>query len=122
MPKLATMVAGGLWPEMARAVNVGEQSLALTSAGTTQADAYAITKDFSWFGTVASSSGAVLPDTAEVGDVFMGVNAGANALSLYPPVGGNANGNTTNAAVSVASKKMFKAAKITATDWAVIIG
>lgn len=72
-----------------------------TAAGTTQATAYAIVSKFTIFGTVGASSGAILPAR---GEVFV-VNNGANTLTLYPPVGGNINGGTLNAGVSVPATK-----------------
>jgi hypothetical protein len=52
------------------------------------------------FSTVTSGTGAILP----VGqDVVRVVNLGANALLVYPPVGGTISGGSINAAVSVSA-------------------
>lgn len=72
-------------------------SAALTAIGSTQATALALVSDFSIFGTVAASTGAIL---GARGISFV-VNNGANTLTLYPPVGGNINGGTLNAGISI---------------------
>jgi hypothetical protein len=85
-------------------------STALTATGSTQATALSLISNFSIFGTVAASTGALL--AAREGIV---VNGGANALTLYPPVGGNINGGATNAGVSVPAGKsaMFSSSGLT---------
>lgn len=57
----------------------------LTAAGTTRADALALTKEINVIGTAAASTGVVLPASATVGiggkvTIF---NNGANAIKVY---------------------------------------
>ncbi len=75
----------------------------LTATGTNQATAFPL-----WpgnvqheFTTVASGTGAILP-TAIPAEISIH-NAGANTLSVYPPVGGSIDGGSTNAAVTIAT-------------------
>lgn len=70
--------------------------------GTTQATAYPIGAVRTRFGVVAASTGAVLP-TGSPGDEYTITNFGANALAVYPPLGGSLNNGTANAAVNVAA-------------------
>lgn len=74
----------------------------LTAAGSTQATALALPADICKFTTVAASTGTILPacNPSDSGTVF---NGGANALLLYPPVGGKINGLGTNAGYSIAT-------------------
>jgi hypothetical protein len=91
---------------------VGDQSLALTAAGTTQATALSIYSDTNVFTNVAASSGAILPPIGqgnrESGDEIEVFNYGANALLVYPPVGAAIGSGATNAGFSVAAGKGAK--------------
>lgn len=103
-------VSGGVWAGNAASTS---PKAALTSAGTTQATAALIQHEYAEFGTVAASSGAVLPTSAQIGgltagDAIVVANMGANALLVYPAVGGKINGGTLNAALSVPAGKVAK--------------
>lgn len=74
----------------------------LIATGNTQGTALALAADINMFATVAASSGAILP-VMNPGDVLTVFNGGANALSLYPPVGGKINALGTNAAYAIAT-------------------
>lgn len=70
----------------------------LTSAGTTQADAYQIIAQVNEFTTVGASSGAVLP----VGNYHITViNLGANTLKLYPSVGDLIDNGSANSSINI---------------------
>ncbi len=56
----------------------------LTATGTTQGTAVLLTGGLCVFTTVASGTGAAIPDTAPVGSLWEVWNAGANDLNLYP--------------------------------------
>jgi hypothetical protein len=94
----------------------------LTSAGTNQATGFLITNEYSEFGTVAASSAAVLPTNAQVplglspGDVLVVVNLGANALLVFPPVGGFINALAVNVSLSVAAGKVAEFRRTLTTD------
>lgn len=79
-------------------------SVALTAAGSTQATAYVPIGNVNVFGTVASSTGMILPLPDGKGVWFV-VNNGSNTLTVYPNVGGNINNGTANAGVSVPAGK-----------------
>jgi hypothetical protein len=75
----------------------------LTATGTTQGTAFTVSTATSAFTTVAASTGAVLPITTglENGTPYTIINAGANPLNVYPPVGESINGGSTDAAVTI---------------------
>lgn len=95
------LMARGIPAGAAALVGQDPASVPLTATGSTQATALALVSDFSIFGTVAANSGAIL---GARGDSFV-VNNGANTLTLYPPVGGNINGGTLNAGISIPAGK-----------------
>lgn len=88
------------------------KSSSLTSAGTNQATGLLLQSEYNEFGTVAASSAAVLPTSAQVplglsaGDVLVVVNFGANPLLVFPPVGGFINALAVNTSLSVAAGKI----------------
>jgi len=99
------MVVAGLSAVAARAIQ-GTVANNLTATGSTQATALALPADICKFTTVAASTGAIIPPSnpTDSGTVY---NGGANALSLYPPVGGTINGLSANAAYSIATATPF---------------
>lgn len=112
MTTLAKLMGSAVPATQAQNTTAGVPLLGQTAAGTTQANAYAITSDFVVFSTVASGSGARLPAasavslTAQAGDIYVVVNGQAtNALLIYPPVGGNFSAVAVNTAVSVPAGK-----------------
>ena len=104
MTTLNKLVGTGAWGDHAREV-LGSVATGLTAAGTTQTTALALTADVNSVGTTALSSGVILPATASQSDTVVVFNGGANALEVYPPVGGTINGGATNAGVSLATLK-----------------
>lgn len=74
----------------------------ITAAGTAQADAYQLNAVYSIVTTAAAGSGVKLMSPEPSAEVFVR-NLGANTLNVYPPLGGNFNGGTTNAAVTIAA-------------------
>lgn len=119
---LRTMLGGGLSAGQANAIN-GYGDAGITATGSTQGTAYALRMEFTEFTTVAASTGAVLPAPTAVnapstGDAFLVANQGANALSVYPPVGFSIGTAATNTAVSVAAGKVgYFIAKGNGTYW-----
>lgn len=95
---------------------VAKKALAvgLTAAGTTQATALALTNSINEFTTVAAGTGGILP-TPEPGEDTFVANAGANALLIYPPVGGSIDALATNAGFSVpaGTRNIFTATSAT---------
>lgn len=103
MPRLTSLMAGGaVWKGVAEALNV-VTGLVATGA-TSQANSLEVGADVNVFGTVAATTGARL-QPMERGEGIVVANHGANALLLYPPVGGTLNGLAANASVSVPVNK-----------------
>lgn len=98
----------------------GNAAKGLSGAGSTQATATRLGADHNQFSTVAASQGAVLP-AANVGEWMSVHNGGANALSVYPNVGGIINGGSVNAAVSVPAGKAAIFIPLDALSWIAII-
>ena len=88
---------------------IGNAGIAATS--TTQGTAYAIGAVNSVFSVVAAGGAAILPNALQTGDELTVANLGANALTVFPPVGGTVNNGAQNAGVSVLANSMafFKA-------------
>lgn len=85
------------------------QSLAGTAAVTagttqTQAGATALTGMLNSVTTGNASDGVIIP-TGGNGMFLTVVNLSANALKIYPPIGGALNGGTVNAAVTLTASK-----------------
>lgn len=102
MASKAVLMASGMPAMQASKLGYDAASSALTATGSTQVTALVLTGNYAVFGTVASSTGAILPAGNEP---FIVINGGVNALSMYPPVGGAINGGTANAAFSVTAGK-----------------
>lgn len=106
------------------ALRLGFQTGTLTSAGTTNADAAVMNKAATLLQvTGAATSGVKLPSDAEPGCPYIIANISANALVVYPPAGGNLNGDvTTTGGAPVAARATVMCTRVNNTDWAVIIG
>lgn len=98
--KLAT---SGLSAVASLSIN-GDVAVGLVAAGSTQATAASLPAANNFVATTAASTGVILPPSNGGDEVFV-FNGGANALLVYPPVGGGINGGSTNAAVSVPTLK-----------------
>lgn len=101
----ARIVASGLSAINAQSIQ-GTVANGLTALGTTQANALALGADINRFTTVAAGTGAVAP-AMNGADNIQVFNGGANALLVYPPVGGTINGLGANAGYSVATATPF---------------
>lgn len=97
------MVQLGEWDVCAKQAIAGDTATAQSAAGTTQATAAPIRAGVSMFGTVAAGAGAVFANEGAARKVVF--NGGANALLVYPPVGGAINGAAANAGFSVGAGK-----------------
>ena len=117
--KSSMLYGGGLWSGLPL---TGTVRAALTAAGTTIADALALTGDVNQITTCASGAGAKSPVLAP-GDSVVVANEGANALLLYPPTEAiTLNGGTAGAAVSVAAGKSALVTGLTAGGYSVLVG
>lgn len=82
----------------------------ISAAGTTTANATALTGVINYVTTVASGTGVRLWE-AEVGSVIIVHNLGANALLVYPPASGQIYGYAVDAGASVASASVVYCTK-----------
>jgi len=89
----------------------------ITATGSTQAGAYAITAAVSYFATVAPGTGGVLPAAPTAGDRYETINAGANALAVYPPSGATIDGGAANASVLVLAGGSARFFATASTAW-----
>ncbi len=106
---------GGLSAGTSLAINGGVAN-ALTATGTTQTDAYAMGVAVNRFTTVAASTGALVPAGAPADEMWVW-NAGANALTVYPPSGAQINAAGTNTGVSLGTNSGFVLKCVSATLW-----
>jgi hypothetical protein len=75
-------------------------------------------QDWSVFTSVSAGQGAILPATGvSVGEEYMVSNHGANALLIYPPVGGTVGGGALNAAYSLAAGKTGRFRNVALLSW-----
>jgi len=122
-------MGAGVPATQAQTTVAGQPLLGQSAAGTTQANAAAVTNDFTTYTTVASGSGVRLPAqngpsmTALAGDIYILVNAQAtNAMLVYPPTGGNFVTLAANASVSVPAGKTADFYCLGNNVWAASIG
>jgi hypothetical protein len=96
-----SMMAGGMSANLVRGL-LGQVFVGLTSAGSTQADAYVLLRGtVQVFANVVGGSGARLPTGMEPGESLLIYNASAAQLLVYPPIGGVINRQTLNSALVV---------------------
>ena len=91
----------------------GDVANTLTAAGSTAADALALSAVFNRTTTTASGTGVKLPP-AEAGAVCFVVNSGANSLTVYPQTGSTIDAGSS-VSVAAAARTMFFATS--ATQW-----
>ncbi len=91
-------------------------SSGLTATGTTQATALALQSEWNEITTTAANTGVRLNNFG-VGFNSIVFNLGANALKVYPPVGGAINALGTNNPYSLAAGDSLNLYQITATQF-----
>lgn len=107
-------VAGSPWLP-----NPGQNQVA---AGNSQGTALAIPsgQDLTIVTSVAASTGVILPASGVgIGEEYIIANHGANALSVYPPVGGKMGTASTNSAYSLAAGKTGYFTSVGTLNWTV---
>lgn len=109
------------------AIRLGFQPVSITTAGTTQNSSGGVLNGAGnkiVSATVHTGTGAItLPDEAEIGDQILIQNISANAGAIFPPTGGNINGETTDSgtvtlAASGSAGSSALLIKATALRWA----
>lgn len=114
MPVLATNAAGALLEPVP--VNHGK-AVSLTAAGTVIGNAAAITSRITMT-TGDDTVGVILPSTARPGDEYLIYNLAATAgLKVYPPVNGDINDGSANAAIVMEGKSLGRFILLDGTTW-----
>lgn len=92
---------------------------ALTAAGTTRADALALTHQMNNVTTAAASSGVVLPaiTTAGVGAIVTVFNAGSNAIQVYGAGSDTIDGTAGATGVALTNTKRCQYMAVAAATW-----
>lgn len=112
---LGWKVMGAGIPGLAVLALTQDCGAALTATGTNQATALELTNADNEVTTTASGTGVILSSKIAPGDTQTVFNAGANALSVYPPSGLKINALTANAAMLLATNTgcLFKCVSTT---------
>lgn len=124
MPNSARNVMGAGISALAALAENGFLTDNLTATGSTQVTAFQMSADTSVFTTVAAGTGALLTPAAIVtpGDEMQVANLGANALLVYPPLGGNINGGATNVGFSIpVGKTAALTARVGGLNWIAVL-
>lgn len=106
----------GADPVYAVGVSVTTVATGLAATGTVQADALVLTMNWNEVTTAPVSSGVELAALG-IGQPSKVWNAGANALNVYPPVGGQIDALAVNAPYPLAVNKCQEFDQLTATHW-----
>lgn len=80
----------------------GSRSLTVSAAGATQATATALSSAVNVITTCTEAASGVLLPVNDICDSIIVCNATSANLRVYPPVGGNLNGGTTNVPFTMA--------------------
>ncbi len=100
------------------AQNLGYSSIAITAAGTTTTDATACDPQHSVFiMTATGSDGIRMSTSVPLFRPILVVNTSGSTGKVYPFTGGNFNGGSTDAALSVLTLKSCIIMRISATQW-----
>lgn len=113
--RIANLTGSGISGGAATYLN-GTASDGATAAGSTQTTALAMPGDNVAVTTTAASTGIILP-VCSPGDEQFIANLGANALTVYPPVGDAINALSANAGYSLAAGKSAFFVKTGAARW-----
>ena len=111
---------GDLVSQGAYNLDMGEGELiqdfaGMTATGTVQGDAVILTGQVCTVDGADGTKGVSMPDAA-IGAVYI-IHNQSGTLKLYPHSGGNINGGSTNANVSVAARETVTLFKTSATGW-----
>jgi len=94
----------------------GSIELGITATGSVQGDARGLTASVSQIATAAAGTGVVLPGQPQVAAPITVINSGANAVLLYPPLGGKINALAVNAAYSLPAGSIAIATYVSPTQ------
>lgn len=109
------MGLGFSWPQ---AQGLGYSSIAITAAGTTVADATSCDAQNSVFIMTATGSDGIRMNTAvPLFKPILVVNTSSSTGKVYAFTGGNFNGGSTDAAISVLTHSSMWLMRVTTTLW-----
>lgn len=110
------LVGLGLPTELAALIGLA-QLTSVTTAGTTQGTATAITTSASYLVTAGSQTGGILPANAVLDKFLFVYNSTATGGVVYPPVGGYINSGAINAGFAVSQNEGALFMRINTTQW-----
>src|SRR5262245_10972694 len=108
----------GMPPDLALALS--DVANTLTCTGTTQATAAAVKSKITELSAASSQTGARLPATAKVGEVYYFFCSSSTTAVVYCPVGDNMN-SSANGSANVAQNKGLIAWMYKQDNWATIL-
>lgn len=113
---LSTNLVGvGIAPEAARRLGEGT-ILAVTAAGTTTADATVLSAQTKVANMTASGSDGIRFNTnMPLNELHYIYNSSGSTGKFYPPTGGNLNGGSTDAGVSLTTLKTVMCYRVSST-------
>lgn len=117
MSLTAELMAVGMASNLAAQLGFDAPQTGVSAAGNSQATATQLTADAAIVSTVSASQGVILQGLPGFKAV---ANTSGTTLTVYPPVGSNFNGGTTNAGLSVAANKALLAYSAGLTIFAVV--
>lgn len=115
------IMGAGIPAAAAAATEISSVATALTAAGTTQGTALAISADVNFVSTVGAGSGVIIYNGVIGDTVYIFNDAGANALTVYPPVGSKINNLATNGGFLLGTNTAVQVSKVSATRWFAIL-
>lgn len=118
---IRAMMSSGLSSGAAKSV-VGAVGFELTSSGLTQDAAYEMVHGVNVFTSVFASTGTILNSEMEVGESVLIINATGNDLKVYPTVGADIDGATTNTAITLAASGRCIITKVASDVYASFVG
>jgi len=115
------IMGAGVPAAMAASTEIASVATGLTAAGTTQGTALLVSADVNFISTVGAGSGVIIYN-GMIGDtVYIFNDAGANALTVYPPTSAKINNLATNGGFLLAPNTAVQVSKVTATRWFAIL-
>lgn len=96
---------------------LGNTPATQAGAGTTNTGATSIQTSVTNATTASSQTAFIFNSGASLGRPFYFFNSSATTALVYPPVGGNFNGGSTDASFSVAQNKMCIFIRLSTNNW-----
>ena len=96
---------------------MGSTALTVTAAGATQATATALAAATNIVTTASALQGTILPTGRQAFDQVNVANTTTVNVCVYPPVGGNLNGQATNAPCIVSANTVVTFFNVSNLNW-----